>query len=150
MQITEREKKMSITMEVNGLNDLANDLIQLAKKYPDVAEDTMKKEQRSYRSKMIKETWKAVDRHSGNLTKGFRFGKIETFGGNIQSDFYAEGKKNKHFHLINNGHELVKDGKVIGFVPGRRIVEAVNKVWEEEHVNSAEKMMNRILDEVNG
>ncbi|MCI5952558.1 MAG: HK97 gp10 family phage protein [Anaerostipes sp.] len=147
------------SLKFEGVEELENALYEAAKKYPDLAEDTLKKEQREFIKDMKKETWKAVEKKTGNLAKGYRFGKINIIRGNMETDFHAEGgKKNPHFHLINNGHELVtpvsrkgkrleNGGKEIGFVPGRRIKEPVISDWGEKHAERAERMLRRICEE---
>lgn len=147
------------SFEFDGIEEWIEALSDAAKRYPDLAEDTLKKEQKAFRSAMIKETWRAAERKTGNLVKGYRFDKIHTYRGMMETNFHAEGgKKNAHFHLINNGHEIVlprtrrgkplkNGGKVVGFVPGRRIKEPVIARWEEEHVKRADRMLRRICEE---
>lgn len=149
------------SLEFDGIEELQEALLDVAKKYPNLAEKTMKKERRDFIKNMKDETWKKVDQHTGNLVKGYRFGPINAARGNLESDFYAEGgKKNPHFHLVNNGHELVTPvsrrgkklehgGREIGFVPGRRIKEPIIEKWKQEHAVRAERMLNKICEEAN-
>ena len=95
-------------LEFDGLNDLVDGLENAVSKYPDLAEASLKREQRDFKKDMIRETWSAVDKHTGNLVRGFRFSAIRGNRSNMETDFYAEGsKKGAHFHLVNNGHEMV-------------------------------------------
>lgn len=135
--------------------ELRDELDKMCKKMPDACEDALKSEGFAFRNKVKKEAKRAVDEHTGNLTKGFRISKVAKVAGMFSIDFMAEGKKNPHWHLIENGHELVKPykrngkklkdgGKVIGFVPGRQIVREVIKEWGPEH----EKRLRRVLEKV--
>lgn len=148
-------------LEFKGVDELEQTLRDAAEKYPDIAEDVLKKEQKDFKKRMEKETWSAVEKHTGNLVKGFRFSKIEMVRGDMETNFMAEGgKKNPHFHLINNGHEMVTPvskngkkvkggGKTVGFVPGRRIKEPVIEQWKSEHKERSERMLEKICQEAN-
>ncbi|AQP40864.1 hypothetical protein DO83_02535 [Anaerostipes hadrus] len=147
-------------LEFDGLNDLVDGLENAVSKYPDLAEASLKREQRDFKKDMIRETWSAVDKHTGNLVRGFRFSAIRGNRSNMETDFYAEGsKKGAHFHLVNNGHEMVTvvsrngkkvqgGGKTVGFVAGRRIKEPVIERWHQEHAKRAEKMLEKIHEEI--
>lgn len=147
-------------LEFDGLEDILDGMEDALKKYPDLVENGLKKEQKDFKKTMIRETWSAVDKHSGNLVKGFKFSKIRANKYNMETDFLAEGsKKGAHFHLVNNGHEMVTvvsrngkrvqgGGKNVGFVPGRRIKEPVIEKWQQEHGKRAEKMLEKIHEEI--
>ena len=62
-------------MEFDGADDLISGMENALKKYPDLLEAGLKKEQKDFKKEMIKETWSAVDKHTGNLVKGFKFSK---------------------------------------------------------------------------
>ena len=147
-------------LEFDGLNDLVDGLENAVSKYPDLAEASLKREQRDFKKDMIRETWSAVDKHTGNLVRGFRFSAIRGNRSNMETDFYAEGsKKGAHFHLVNNGHEMVTvvsrngkkvqgGGKTVGIVAGRSIKEPVIERWHQEHAKRAEKMLEKIHEEI--
>lgn len=52
-----------------------------------------------------------------------------------------------HFHLVENGHELVRGGRVIGFVPGKHIMEKTRNEYEDIVTERFEKMVDDILGE---
>lgn len=150
-----------ISFDFDGIEEIERSLYKAQEQYPDLAEKMLRREQREFKKKMEEETWNKVNKKTGNLTKGFRFSKIQSFHGDIETDFYAEGgKRNPHFHLINNGHEhitpvtrkgrrLKNGGKKIGFVPGRRIKEVVIEKWRDGYEERAEDMLRRICEEAN-
>ena len=52
-----------------------------------------------------------------------------------------------HFHLVENGHQLVRNGRAIGFVPGKHIMEKTRNDYKEIVPERFEKMLNDILEE---
>lgn len=56
-------------LEFDGLNDLVDGLENAVSKYPDLAEASLKREQRDFKKDMIRETWSAVDKHTGCVDK---------------------------------------------------------------------------------
>lgn len=52
-----------------------------------------------------------------------------------------------HFHLVENGHNLVRGGRVIGFVPGKHIMEKTRHEYEDIVPERFEKMIEDVLKE---
>ncbi len=52
-----------------------------------------------------------------------------------------------HFHLIEDGHNLVRGGRVIGFVPGKHIMEKTRNDYKDIVPKRFEKMIDDILKE---
>ena len=102
-------------LEFDGLNDLVDGLENAVSKYPDLAEASLKREQRDFKKDMIRETWSAVD---------------------------------KHTVVSRNGKKVQGGGKTVGFVAGRRIKEPVIERWHQEHAKRAEKMLEKIHEEI--
>lgn len=53
----------------------------------------------------------------------------------------------RHFHLIEDGHNLVKNGKTIGFVPGKHIMEHTRNEYKDIVPQKFEEMVDDILKE---
>ena len=122
------------------------------------AEKELKKEGREFSKAVRKEALSATDKHTGNLTKGFRLGPVKHINGVILEEFMAEGRKNPHWHLVENGHEIItpfkkngkklkNGGKCVGFVPGKRIVSAVLKNWGGKHEERLRRVLQRVKDD---
>lgn len=139
-------------------DELRESLEKVAKRYPDYAEKELKKEGREFSKAVRKEALSATDKHTGNLTKGFRLGPVKHINGVILEEFMAEGRKNPHWHLVENGHEIItpfkkngkklkNGGKCVGFVPGKRIVSAVLKNWGGKHEERLRRVLERVKDD---
>ena len=53
----------------------------------------------------------------------------------------------RHFHLIENGHNLVRGGRIVGFVPGKHIMEKTRNEYENIVPQRFEEMVDEILKE---
>lgn len=50
--------------------------------------------------------------------------------------------------VSRNGKKVQGGGKTVGFVAGRRIKEPVIERWHQEHAKRAEKMLEKIHEEI--
>ncbi|MSS63178.1 HK97 gp10 family phage protein [Velocimicrobium porci] len=144
-------------IDLSGLEELKDDLQKAVKAYPDKAQETLEVLGKQFKKDTIKETYKAVNKKSGNLVKGYKVEKVHGYGMGMEVDFYA---KAPHFHLIENGHEIIlpktrkgksrkNGGKNKGFVPGRLIVKKVRGDYKEIVPEKMKKMVDEILEECN-
>lgn len=62
-----------ISFDFDGIEEIEEQLEAAAKKFPDLAESTLKKEQSEFKKDMRRETWNKVKKGTGNIVKGFRF-----------------------------------------------------------------------------
>lgn len=63
----------------------------------------------------------ARGKQGGTLRRGWTKGKALKLGNGWQSEYY----NNVYYAIyVNNGHRLKRDGKVIGFVPGVKMLES--------------------------
>ncbi len=133
-------------------------LLSAVRKYPDMAQAALENTGKIFKRDMVKETYHAVEKRTGNLIKGYKLGRVEGFGSGMRINFYAEGKKNPHFHLVEKGHKLVtpktrkgnvlrNGGRNIGIVPGRLIVDKVKKDYDKKLVKEATEQLDCLLKE---
>lgn len=112
---------------LTGMDDLVESIDNLIKKYPDRAGDFLTKQARETRKGVVKEAKSAVDidstnRYSLGKIGNYKISPVQGYGSEQYVDLSA---KSPHFHLIENGHNLVShSGKSIGWVPGYQIMDA--------------------------
>lgn len=151
--------EIDFNFDEKTFSELRETLDKVAKKFPDYVEKELKKEGKEFSKEVKKEALAATDKHTGNLTKGFKLGEVKKEGDVFLQEFMAEGKKNHHWHLIENGREIIipfkkngkklkNGGKCIGFVPGKRIVSAVLKKWGGKHEERVKRVLQRVKEDV--
>lgn len=124
-------------------NELMDSLEKAIKKYPDKAEERLITISNRFKKDVIEETKKTVKEHTGRLIKGYKLDKVKGYGANIQRDFRGTAP---HFHLIENGHEIVdKNGIKRGFAEGKHIVKNEREKYAD-YVMPFE--MQKLLDDI--
>lgn len=134
---------MSIDFE--GLSEFQEDLLEVAqKKLPKESFKMMRKAGNKLTTHVKREAKSAVDHTSGtgNYYRGIKRGKVFKD---------AEGKivvrainSAPHAHLLEYGHRIVRGGKEIGFAPGRLVMSAAAKNFDNS--GDLEKVVSEELD----
>lgn len=128
---------------LDGFTDLQQGLKKAIRIYPDLAETRLRAIARNFKKDVISETEKKVNKHTGNLVKGFKLDRMQGYRENVSIDFRGTAP---HFHLIENGHnQTTKDGKVIGWVEGKHIVKKMREGYAD---NVMPLEMNRLYEDI--
>lgn len=151
-------------IRLDGMEELQADLLRAVRAEPGMARTALEKAGKKFKSAVIKETYSAVEKKTGNLAKGYKLDKVEGLGNNMHINFRATAP---HFHLIENGHDIVMPkhhgvrgkkgvkvknknaGKVTGFVPGRLIVAKVRVEYGTKFPKDVAEQFNKMLEENN-
>lgn len=147
----------SLSLDLNGMDELIEDLEKAVSYYPDEARRTLKKTSYRFRGH-VKKLVREVAETDENLTTGFRVDEPKKLGMDMEAYFKGEGKKNPHWHLFENGHEIIipfkrngkrrtDGGENRGFVPGRRIMPEARETFQPVLVEALDEMTDRILRE---
>lgn len=51
----------------------------------------------------------------------------------------------RHFHLVENGHNLVRGGRTVGFVPGKHMMEQTRNEYQDIIPQRFEKLCDEVL-----
>lgn len=142
------------TFEFNceGLEELESDLKKAIKKYPATMQDGLKNIAKDFKKSVRKRTPDGQN-HKGDiatkLRKKFHI-KMRDEGLISEANIYNDAP---HFHLVENGHQLVrggklgKGGKVVGFVQGKHMMEKTKDEYEEIVPERFKKILDDILKE---
>lgn len=79
-----------------------------------VTEDTMKR--------LVKETKRTAPRKTGEYRKAITFTRVKRLFGDTFV-WYARGKKGRLTHLLVHGHDMVRNGRVVGRAKGNTFLE---------------------------
>ena len=114
-----------IGFDISALDEYAESMLDYAtKEFPKVTERFMKSEATKLKNKAKRKAKSSLkSQPTGNYVKGFKAGKkVYEYAGTQYNVRVYNGSP--HAHLIEHGHNMVThDGKLVGFVPGKHILE---------------------------
>lgn len=148
---------MAMNLRVFGLEELRADLERAARLCPERAGKTLKQSGNKFKKRVQKLAREQV-KTDENLTKGFLVTSPKCVGTEISVSFSAQGKKNPHWHLIEDGHDLVRPytrngvrqkngGEQIGHVPGIKVIPKARNEHRSELEQDLTAMIDAILKE---
>lgn len=134
--------------EFEGLEELEKDLTKAIKACPTKAEDTLKDIAKDFKKSAKKRANSELKPHE--RTRGDKNKAIKRKWGHklVDENMGATAlvyNSARHYHLIENGHNLVKGGQIIGFVPGKHIMEKTRNEYENIVPQRFEQMVDDIL-----
>ena len=136
--------------EVEGLEELEKDLTEAIRKCPVQAEKTLLKLAKKFKKSAKQRAETELQPHE---REGEQQGKAirdkwghKKVGDNLGMAVLVYNSA-RHFHLIEDGHNLVKNGKTIGFVPGKHIMEKTRNEYKDIVTKEFQKMTDDILKE---
>lgn len=136
--------------EVSGLEELERDLREVIKKAPVQAEETLLSIARDFKKSAKKRAESTLGKHKRK--EGKEKYAIKRKWGHKLVDRHVGAtamvwNSAPHFHLIENGHNIVKNGRIKGFVPGRHIMEMTRNDFQEIVPERFRQMIDDILKE---
>lgn len=136
--------------EIDGLEELERDLKKAIRKAPLQAKETLndiakdfKKSAKKRASKDLKQHEREGSEKNKAIKKKWGHKIVDDYNGMTALVFNSA----RHFHLVENGHNLVRGGRIVGFVPGKHIMENVKNEYEKVVPKRFEAMVERILKE---
>lgn len=133
-----------MAVEFKGLQELIKDL--------DKVDVGAEKKLRSHLNRQGREFIDAAKENTPRGTKGGRKIVDSYVSMQVRRNFkdFEKPIRNKapHHHLVNNGHRLVKNGKVIGYVGGRRYIEKTISDKQDEFHEQTEEFLGDLFKEL--
>ena len=136
-------------LDITELSDFGQEILKTATtEMPKIAKSFLKGEANQLRNKAKKKARKELKEKTGNYTKGFTTGKVYPYG---DTEYNIQVKNTApHAHLIEEGHDMVThDGRKVGFVPGKHILENSAIEFEETFAKDIEnKLAKKVIKEL--
>lgn len=142
----------SFEFSCEGLEELERDLKKAIRKYPATMEQGLKDIAKDFK-KSVEEKTPDGKNHKGDvatkLRKNYRI-RMRNDGVISRATIFNNAP---HAHLVEDGHQLVKGGKlgkggkIVGFVPGKHMMEKTKDEYDEIVPERLEKMVDDILKE---
>lgn len=136
--------------DIEGLEELQKDLEKAIRKCPVQAKETLKqlaKEFKAAGKKKANAELNHTKREGDDVKKAI---KAKWGTKTIDEGMGAVAlvwNSARHFHLVENGHNLVRGGQVVGFVPGKHIMEKTRNDFQDTVPDRFQEMVDEILKE---
>lgn len=136
--------------DFDGLEELQRDLEKAIKKCPAQAEETLKDLAKGFKASAKKKAnseLKSHDREGDQKKKAIN----KKWGSKVVDESVGMTaliwNSARHFHLIEHGHNIVRGGRIVGFVPGKHIMEKTRNDYKDKVPKCFEEMLDNILKE---
>lgn len=123
---------MSMTISIDGVDELAAEMRQMAERYPDQCNSAMRKVAKEFREDVNSQFPGHYATGKRPFAKNWKT-KYETsaFGVITEATVY---NKAPHWHLVENGHRKFIHGRSTGgFVPGKHYAERTRADFESRY-----------------
>ena len=138
--------------EFHGDEELLRDFMTLTKSYHSYGENALKRAGRKYKAALRKNVRSSV-KSDKKLTKGFSTrGPHGVYAEDLWLEFIPEGKHNPHWHLVEHGHDIVRQdrnmwkkpykdaGAILGHVAGKEQIRALHDSGELDPIMEREML----------
>lgn len=136
-------------LDITELSDFGQEILKTATtEMPKIAKSFLKGEANQLRNKAKKKARKELKEKTGNYIKGFTTGEVYPYG---DTEYNIQVKNTApHAYLIEEGHDMVThDGRKVGFVPGKHILENSAIEFEETFARDIEnKLAKKVIKEL--
>lgn len=134
----------SFNFTIEGMDELERDLTEAIGEYPATMREGLKGIAKDFRKSVRAKT------PDGSIHKGDAKTKLRRkFGIKMLEDGAASMalvyNSARHFHLVENGHNLVRGGQTVGFVPGKHMMEQTRNEYEGIVPERFENLCDEVL-----
>jgi hypothetical protein len=138
----------SMNFEIDGLEELEKDLTTAIRTAPEKAKETLKDISKDFKKsakKRANSVLKPHEREGSEKNKAIK----RKWGSKVIEEGVGTTalvwNSARHFHLIEYGHNLVRGGRIVGFVAGKHIMEQTRNEYENIVPERFEEMIDDVL-----
>lgn len=132
---------------IKGLDEFEKEIAQITKRYPDAVEKHVSSLARKLKKFVKEETPQGKEDKKANkkLINNYKVDPVKKSGKDYYAEFYS---KSPHFHLVDRGHWLVKNGKRIRYVHGKNMLKKGVKKLDDMVVKDTERWIKKVTREL--
>lgn len=129
--------------EIDGLDELETDLKFATNEYPKEMRSGVRKIANDFKKSCKARTPDGKGDKDASKKLRNKFGvKTKIEGDTTLALVYNSAR---HFHLVENGHNLVRGGQVVGWVPGKHMMEQTRNEYQDIIPERFEKIRDDIF-----
>ena len=102
--------------------ELTGSLVQVLTQYADDVTDQINAVGEATMKELVQATRRTAPKESGDYRKAITSTRVRGMGGD-RFVWYARGKEGRLTHLLVHGHDVVRDGRVVGRAKGNTFLE---------------------------
>ena len=134
----------NFSFEIEGLDELEKDLREAIAEYPVTMKEGLRDIAKDFRKSCRSKTPNGSNHKGAAKTKLRRkFGIKMMDDGNATAALVYNSAR--HFHLVENGHDLVRGGHKVGWVPGKHMMQNTQKEFESIVPKRFEELVDTTL-----
>ena len=158
-----------LSVNIEGLEELQESFEKIIRSYPDKGAELLRDQARELRKDVLKKVRNDMDynpegKRSLSKASSYEISEVQGYG---QRQYVEVSAKAPHFHLLENGHQVVlprtrtitdKNGekrKVVlkngganrGYVPGYKMMDRSTREREREMPEAVKKLVDTMFDE---
>ena len=129
--------------ELEGLDELESDLRFAMEEYPKEMRSGLRKIANDFKKSCKARTPDGTEDKDASKKLRNKFGvKTKIEGDTTLALVYNSAR---HFHLVENGHNLVRGGQVVGWVPGKHMMEQTRNEYQDIVPERFEQLRNEVF-----
>ena len=133
----------SFEFELEGLEELETDLRFATNEYPKEMRSGVRKIANDFKKSCKARTPDGKTSKDASKKLRNKFGvKTKIEGDTTLALVYNSAR---HFHLVENGHNLVRGGQVVGWVPGKHMMEQTRNEYQDIVPERFEQLRNEVF-----
>lgn len=127
---------------IDGLDELQKDIQQLVMDYPDETNKQMRKFANEFKEDCNAKMPAEYKEGKRPIPKNWEVKNKQVLRVSIDAEIR---NKAPHFHLVENGHNMVVRGQTVGFVPGKHYAERTREEWKEDFPDKVKDFVDEML-----